>query len=341
MKTSRRFQWLSWGITALIVLGLLSIPVFAFRPMARATPAPMQSAGQEPALPSLPLTNPVSLSGITRKLTLKTTIPERPNYILRKYTVEAGDSLFRIARQFNIKPETLLWANYETLDDDPHGLKPGQELFIPATDGLLYEWKADDTVEKVAAQYKTKAEDILAWPGNELDLTNPRFKIGQRIMLPGGWRESKVISLPVEARGPKTGTAGIAGSSCSGAVGTGAFGYPTANPVLSGNDYFPGHLGIDLAGGVGDPVYASDSGVVVKAASGWNGGYGNVIAIDHGNGYMTVYAHLSSINVSLCRSVAKGQMIGLVGSTGNSSGSHLHFEVRLGGANINPWFVFQ
>jgi murein DD-endopeptidase MepM/ murein hydrolase activator NlpD len=99
-------------------------------------------------------------------------------------------------------------------------------------------------------------------------------------------------------------------------------------------------LGIDIAAGLGANVYASDSGVVVTA--GWNsGGYGNVIMIDHGNGYQTVYGHLSQINVSLCQSVGKGQVIGLAGSTGNSTGSHLHFEVRLNGGYVNPWSVLE
>jgi murein DD-endopeptidase MepM/ murein hydrolase activator NlpD len=97
-------------------------------------------------------------------------------------------------------------------------------------------------------------------------------------------------------------------------------------------------LAIDIAAGLGAPVYASDSGVVVTA--GWNSsGYGNVIMIDHGTGYSSVYGHLSQINVSLCQGVTQGQLIGLAGSTGNSTGAHLHFEIRLNGGYVNPWSV--
>jgi murein DD-endopeptidase MepM/ murein hydrolase activator NlpD len=157
-------------------------------------------------------------------------------------------------------------------------------------------------------------------------------------MIPGGWRESKAITIPVD----DTNRSGSSGNACGGgAVGSGGFIFPTANHFVSGNDYFPGHLGIDLAAGEGAPVYASDSGVVIKASVGWNGGYGNVIAIDHGNGYVTLYAHLSQINVTLCQSVGQGQVIGAAGNTGNSFGAHLHFEVRQGGSNINPWYVLQ
>jgi murein DD-endopeptidase MepM/ murein hydrolase activator NlpD len=115
--------------------------------------------------------------------------------------------------------------------------------------------------------------------------------------------------------------------------------WPADSRSLSGNDYWSGHLGIDIAAGEGAPVYAADSGVVTMAQGGYNYGYGNVIQIDHGNGYSTVYAHLSNIGVGQCQSVSAGQWIGSAGNTGNSQGAHLHFEVRQGGGFINPWFV--
>ena len=121
-------------------------------------------------------------------------------------------------------------------------------------------------------------------------------------------------------------------------IGSGDFVWPTDNHTLSGNDYGPGHPGIDLAAGEGSPVYAADAGLVVAegndAAS-----YGNVIQIDHGNGYLTVYAHLSVIGVRMCQSVEAGQWIGAAGSTGEARGAHLHFEVALDNVYINPWDV--
>ena len=124
-----------------------------------------------------------------------------------------------------------------------------------------------------------------------------------------------------------------------GSVGSGGFVWPADNHFLSGNDYWSGHLGIDIAAGEGAPIYAADSGVVTMAQGGYNYGYGNVIQIDHGNGYSTIYAHLSVIGVAPCTSVGAGQWIGSSGNTGNSQGAHLHFEVRQGGGFINPWFV--
>jgi murein DD-endopeptidase MepM/ murein hydrolase activator NlpD len=123
-----------------------------------------------------------------------------------------------------------------------------------------------------------------------------------------------------------------------GAYGSGVFSWPASQHVLSGNDYWSGHLGIDIAGALGDGVFAADAGVVVFA--GWAyGGYGNMIMIDHGNGYQTLYAHLSSVSARCGQSVYTGTYIGALGSTGNSTGPHLHFEVRYLGGFINPWYV--
>ena len=158
-------------------------------------------------------------------------------------------------------------------------------------------------------------------------------------MVPDGERDFVQWLIPTIASG-SSGTSSTSASSCpGGAVGSGAFVWPADNHFLSGNDYWSGHLGIDIAAGEGAPVYAADSGVVTMAQGGDNYGYGNVIQIDHGNGYSTVYAHLSVIGVSPCQSVYAGQWIGSAGNTGNSQGAHLHFEVRQGGGFINPWFV--
>lgn len=281
---------------------------------------------------------PLQQPAIQRKLTLKTIIPQRSRYQVIQHTVESGDSVFYIAKEFGIKPDTLLWANYDVLNDTPDSLRVGQELNVPPTDGILYQWKAGDTFEKVAAQYKAKADDILDWAGNEIDLTNPQVQPDQWVMIPGGSREYKQWLVPTVARG-HSGTASVGTSACKGGpIGSTNFIWPAQNHYLSGNDFYAGHLGIDIAAGLGAPVYAADSGVVT-IASGVTSGYGNVIMIDHGNGFVTLYGHLSQFNVKVCQAVTVGQLIGLAGSTGNSSGPHLHFEVRENGGFINPWNV--
>jgi len=349
MNPTRRFTLISWGLTLFLVLGAGAFTYWRMQTPPKTVVVVQPQSTQPASGPTVVASIPQSAANISmlalpamgRGLVLKTVIPTRPRYDILEHTVERGDSVFGISKQFSIKPDSLLWANYDLLSDSPDSLRPGQELSIPPTDGILYKWKKGDTLVSVAGQYKAKVEDIVNWPGNNVDLTNPTFKPGQEVMIPGGWRESKAMTLPTITRGRGTGTSNVGSSACGagGAVGSGGFIFPTANHFISGNDYYAGHLGIDLAIGLGEPVYAADSGVVTMANGGWNGGYGNVIMIDHGNGYATLYAHLSVINVSVCQSVGKGQVIAAAGSTGNSTGAHLHFEVRKGGSNIDPWYV--
>jgi murein DD-endopeptidase MepM/ murein hydrolase activator NlpD len=256
------------------------------------------------------------------------------------YTVEKGDSIFKISKQFDIKPETILWANPETLNDNPELLTIGMKLKIPATDGIYYQWKTGDTVAAVAARFKTEPSSILLWPENDLDLLDPIINPGSYVMVPGGKREMVSWVMPTIPRGKSGVSKALAGpgacETTDGAYGTGTFVWPAVNKSLSGNDYWSGHLALDIASNMGSPVFASDSGLVVYA--GWNNtGYGNMIMIDHGNGYQTLYAHLSQISISCGSSVYQGSSIGASGSSGNSTGPHLHFETRYLSGLVNPW----
>ncbi len=131
---------------------------------------------------------------------------------------------------------------------------------------------------------------------------------------------------------------GVCGGPFTGPVGTEAFIWPAGNHYLSGYNFnWRYHPGIDIATQLGDPIYASDTGVVVFA--GWNGqGYGNLVVLDHGNGWQTLYAHLSQFNVDCGQAVYQGNVIGYAGSTGNSTGPHLHFEILNDtDGRVNPW----
>jgi murein DD-endopeptidase MepM/ murein hydrolase activator NlpD len=284
-----------------------------------------------------------SEEGITRRTALHTNIPTRPRTKIIEYTVTTGDSVFGIAQSFNLKPETVLWANYDQLNDSPDMLNPGMKLNVPPVNGVYYQWQEGDTLESVAAKFEANLQEILSWEGNNFDLTNPQVETEQWLMIPNGHREFRQWLVPTIARSNSGVSKSVLGpGACegdySGAYGSGAFAWPTASHTLSGNDFWSGHLGIDIAGAVGDGVFASDSGVVVF--SGWsNGGYGYMVMIDHGNGYQSLYAHLSAVNASCGQSVYIGSYIGGVGSTGNSTGAHLHFEVRYLGGFISPWYV--
>jgi murein DD-endopeptidase MepM/ murein hydrolase activator NlpD len=283
------------------------------------------------------------VASIFRRSDLHTAIPNRPDEKVRSYTVTKGDSVFDIAARFKIKPETVLWANYEQLNDNPDMISVGMPLLVPPTNGVLYKWQDGDTVEGVAGKFEAKPENILAWSGNNIDLVEPKIEPGALIFVPGGQREFRQWLIPTIPRGnagvsPELYGGGACSGNFSGAYGSGAFIWPAANHILSGNDYWSGHLGIDIAAGEGAQIYAADSGVVVFA--GWaNGGYGNMVMIDHGNGYQTVYAHLSNVAIGCGRSVNQGAIIGYAGSTGNSTGAHLHFEVRYQGGFVSPWYV--
>jgi murein DD-endopeptidase MepM/ murein hydrolase activator NlpD len=281
---------------------------------------------------------------IDRALDIKTTIPARPNYAPVIYRISRGDAMYTISKQFNVKNETILYNNKE-LDDNPHSIKPGMELTIPPVDGIYYTWKEGDTFEKVAEEFNSKPEYIIDFPGNKIDLTNPEVKPGTLVLVPGGSRElrdwTKDLQTAGRSNNGSTGTSDFGGNICGGGPVASGFGWPADDHTISGNGYGPGHLGLDISAPEGSNVYAAGSGVVTMAQGGYNYGYGNVVQIDHGGGYVTVYAHLSQINVSVCQPVGQGTLIGYSGNTGNSFGAHLHFEIRVGGTNINPFDIVQ
>jgi LysM repeat protein len=313
-------------------------------PTSEAPQIELKESVAEPGIAVLPMFSYQEANlGINRRTAVHTNIPTRERTDVIEYTVTTGDSVFGIAQSFNLQPESVLWANYDQLNDSPDMLDPGMKLNVPPIDGVYYQWQDGDTLESVAAKFEAKIDDILAWDGNHFDLTNPQVEVGTWIMIPGGHREFKQWLVPTIARSNSGVSKSVLGpGACEGnydgAYGSGAFAWPTASHTLSGNDYWSGHLGIDIAGNLGDGVFASDAGVIVFA--GWsNGGYGYMVMIDHGNGYQTLYAHLSAVNATCGQSVYTGTYVGAVGSTGNSTGPHLHFEVRYLGGFINPWYV--
>jgi hypothetical protein len=311
-------------------------------------------AGPTAPVPSIEDVTPLAemaFGGIPRLADVHTTIPSRPRQEVIKYTVVEGDSVFGIAEKFGLKPETILWSNYYVLLDDPHGLQPDQELNILPVDGTYHEWQQGEGLNGISTYYGVQPEDIINYPANNLDpatvgdFANPNIEPGTWLVVPGGRREYIVWSAPLGVTRENPASARVLGpGACDpvsgGAVGFGAFIWPANNHYLSGFDYRPdaNHWGIDLAGNDGEGVYATDAGVVVYA--GWNNyGYGNMIMIDHGNDFQSLYAHLSGISVQCGQSVGQGDVIGAIGNTGRSTGSHLHFEIRAISSWVNPWDV--
>jgi murein DD-endopeptidase MepM/ murein hydrolase activator NlpD len=282
-----------------------------------------------------------------------TAIPSRERRGVISYTVQAGDTLFGIAAQFGLRPESVLWANYDVLQDNPHLLTPGMELAIPPVDGIVYTSAEGDTVESIAEAYKV-TPDAIYTEGFEWNRLRPGEQpiAGAYLIIPGGSREFKPWAVSAAENAPKpaassgspgavvaSGNVGACGPTPVGAVvGSGAFIWPAPKHWLSGTPYTAWHPGIDIAAKLGDPIFAADSGVVIYA--GWNTwGYGNLVVIDHGNGWITYYAHNSEIYVTCGQSVSQGNVIAAAGSTGRSTGPHLHFETRFQGTIPNPFNV--
>ena len=128
-------------------------------------------------------------SALLRKVMPLTVIPSRPSLEIKSYTVELGDSLFEIASNFKIKPETLLWANYDQLNDNPDMISIGMSLNIPPVDGVYYQWQEGDSIQSIADRFVAKTDDILSWSGNDMDLAEPTKSPGEWVMVPGGHRE--------------------------------------------------------------------------------------------------------------------------------------------------------
>jgi murein DD-endopeptidase MepM/ murein hydrolase activator NlpD len=300
---------------------------------------------------AIPVGLDVDYVGIPRMAQPFTTIPSRPRQEITTYTVQEGDTIFGISEKFGLEPETVLWGNYAILQDNPHALQPDQELNILPINGTYYEWQDGDGLNGVASFFGVTPEDIINFYGNSLeaasigDYARPNIAPGTMLIIPGGTREFVSWSAPLGITREDPALARVLGpGACDpisgGAVGYGNFVYPTNKHFLSGFDYSTksNHWGIDLAGSEGEGVYATDAGVVVY--SGWNNyGYGNVIMIDHGNGFQSLYAHLSDLYRFCGQSVGQGEGVGAIGSTGRSSGAHLHFEIMTATYKINPWDV--
>jgi len=342
--------------TALVTIGLVGLVIWVMRGnfigsemAADAAPAmdgaggPIDSGGI--ALPAYEGVAPVE--GIGKSAEVSTEPVAESRYDFLQYEVISGDTLFGIAEKFGLEPTSILWTNLYTLWDNPAGLVPGQILKIPPEDGVLHTWTEGEGLNGVANGLSVTVDAIIEWPGNGLsyemvgDLSNPNIAPGTEIFAPGGSRGFRDFSTTIFAREEAAESNVWGEGKCppadSGPIGLGTFIWPANETWISGFDFSPetNHWGIDVAGDLNDPLYAVDSGVVVY--SGWNDwGYGNVVAIDHGNGFQSLYAHLESINIGCLGYVTQGDVIGYMGSTGNSSGPHLHYELLSGSQRVNP-----
>jgi murein DD-endopeptidase MepM/ murein hydrolase activator NlpD len=304
-------------------------------PVASSTP---EETSLTPGLPAAEI-NPILASsfGIARLVVPHTNLPPKQRSEIIEYTIEQGDTLFDIAERFGLKPTTLLWSNRYSLGGNVDNLIPGIKLFVPPIDGAIYMWSEGDGLNGVAKFYNVTPDAIVDWPANKLnretlgDYSFPKIPIGTMLFVPNGygeftdWLEHYTREKPAVSSVPGR----TCGAITEGYIGNNTFVWPTTETWISGYDYSPetNHRAIDIAGAIGNPIYATDAGVVVYSGTNTSG-YGNLVVIDHGTGWQSVYAHMDRIDVYCGDNVDQGGPIGTLGTSGNSTGPHLHFELR-------------
>mgnify|MGYP006287033935 CR=1 FL=1 len=279
---------------------------------------------------------------VFRQAVPHTKIPDRVRLNVITYTVQTGDNIFTIAERFELSPYTIAWANMETLQGAPWLVQPGLTLFILPVDGVYHTVMEGDTPSDIAATYDVEVAKLY----NQWNEVQPGASLseGTQLVIPGGEGEDVEWEPPPPPPSqPGVGAAAASWGACgdlsvSGPGANGWFILPTGSYAVSGW-YFrdarnPGHIGLDYKCQLGDPIYATDNGVVIFA--GWGGGYGNLVRVSHGNGYQTYYGHFDSIAVGCGQPIYQGQILGYCGTTGWSTGPHLHYEIRLSGVPQNP-----
>lgn len=231
---------------------------------------------------------------------------------ISKYIVREGDNLSSIAKMHGVSTNTIIWANNLTTVN----IKVGQSLVILPVSGTIHTVVNGDTLKTIAKKYKGDADEIAQFNGLK---ASDSLTIGEDIIIPDGEGSIKVST-----------NARVATNLYKGGSGPSYEGY-YMRPVIGGvkTQGLHGYNGIDIGLPTGSTLFSSAAGqVIIARNSGWNGGYGKYIVISHYNGTQTVYGHLSEVLVYEGQTVAQGQVIGLTGNTGKSTGPHLHFEVR-------------
>jgi murein DD-endopeptidase MepM/ murein hydrolase activator NlpD len=242
-----------------------------------------------------------------------------------KYTVQPGDTVSAIAKKFDVSEDTIRWQNNLV---SKNSIKEGQALEILPVSGVSHKVTKGETVYSIAEKYDAEPQAIVNYPFNTF-LNDETFElaIGQTIIVPDGVKKETVLWQPLASnRRQVTPDAGTV-------VASGSFVWPTQGTITQRFSWY--HKGIDVANRAAPNIVAADAGKVVTA--GWSPvGYGNHVIIDHGNGYKTLYAHMQKLYVTVGQTVGRGGAIGQMGSTGRSTGTHLHLEIIKNGTKVNP-----
>lgn len=306
-RGSYQRPFLHFSLGVLFMVGVVSAPI-----LANSYPGTYAGNIDEITSPSAAVT---SLDD-PAQYGIQTTISEKPRDQVITYAVAAGDTLSTIAQKFGVSVDTIKWAN----DLKRDSLSIGQELKVPPVTGIVHKVKEGETVQSIAKRYKTESQKIVNFPFNDFaDLDTFALNVGQTLVVPDG----------VQPEAPRL--AGPLPPVFAG--GTGQFLWPAGGIITQYPVWY--HNALDIANNAAPGIAAAEAGVVVDVQY-LRYGYGYHVIVGHGDGLSTLYAHLSEIYVKVGDRLSRGQILGRMGSTGRSTGTHLHFEVRKNGMIVNP-----
>lgn len=298
------------GMGTIAAIGIMLVPIISEELPGRASPwqAPSPSA---------------VLAAATENPETATLVSDKVRDRIIEYEVQQGDTVSSIAEKFGISQDTIIWENNLSKKTV---LKPGQTLRILPVAGISYKVQKGETIYSIAKRTNSEPQAIVDFPFNTF-VNDETFAlaVGQVLIIPDGTPPAQAPAPSSFAR--RTPDAGTVTAS-------GDFVWPASGRISQGFAWY--HKGVDIANKDGPDILAADAGTIILA--GWpdNAGYGNRIIIDHGNGYTTLYAHMAQIYVTVGQTVRRGSPIGKMGSTGRSTGTHLHIEIRRDGVAINP-----
>lgn len=298
------------GMVGIAAIGIILAPIVTENLPGKNSPWQISSPG-------------IVLSATSENPETSTTISDKYRDKVYNYSVQEGETIASIAEKFGVSQETILWQNKLTKKSV---LKQDQTIEILPVSGVLHKVTKGETIYSIAKKYEAEPQAIVDFPFNTF-VNDETFAlaVGQSLIIPDGImpQDIPVTGLASRRQTPNAGTVTASGN----------FVWPTAGTITQNFSWY--HKGVDIANRSAPDILAADSGTVIVA--GWpdNGGYGMRVIIDHGNGFQTLYAHLQATYVIPGQTVARGNAIGKMGSTGRSTGTHLHFEIHKGGV-LNP-----
>jgi murein DD-endopeptidase MepM/ murein hydrolase activator NlpD len=305
--------FLHFSISVLVLTAILSAPI-----LANAYPGGSTGVLADFTPPSAVVSS-LDLSDYG----IQTQVSEKPRDQTITYSIQSGDTLSTIAQKFNVSIDTIKWAN--DIKDD--SLTIGDTLKIPPVTGIVVKVQEGDTIYSIAKKYRTDAQKILNFPFNDFaDLNTFALSVGQTLIVPDG-----VMPDSAPAVYPLSIAAAVVQA-------RGLLSWPTVGVITQCPIWY--HMAFDIANPSQPPILAAADGTVILVQY-LTYGYGRHAIIAHDNGYQTLYGHMTEIYVKQGDRVSRGQVIGKMGSTGRSTGTHLHFEVRKDGTLLNPTGFFS